>query len=49
MSNVTAFGPLIKFDQPGVWMTGNDAHVVYNVKLGELGYTSPWDWIGLYK
>ena len=46
---MTAFGPVIKFDGPLNWMVGNDGHVVYNVKLGESGYLTPWDWIGLFK
>ncbi len=31
------------------WWVGSDAHVVYSVVPGEMGGTTAWDWIGLFK
>ncbi len=30
-------------------MVGTDASVFYTVKQGQLGCTTQWDWIGLYR
>ena len=44
-----AFGPIVSFDRPVDWEVGQIFSLTYRVKVGQLFYCSPWDWIGLYK
>jgi hypothetical protein len=46
--NIPAFDPIIVFHRPRFWALECDCYAIYEVKIGQLGYTDTWDWIGLY-